>query len=355
MNAVPPPRANPDLLDHEAAEKAFLDRWRSGRMAHAWLIAGPAGIGKATLAYRIARFVLANGEGTRGGPLAIPADHPVFHRVASGGHTDLMVLSRETGQGGDGPRTVIGVDAVRAASRFLSLTAGEAGWRVVILDSADELNANGANALLKVLEEPPTRAMILVVSHVPGRLPATVRSRCCRLRLDRLAEPAMRALMDRMLPGVDADDREGLLALSEGSIGRALAMAEARGLDLLREIMGLLAGLPALDMPALHGFGDRLARRDAEASWRTTMHLWLWWLARVARAAVAPPAALAGGEIVPGEAGIARAVIARAGLERLVEVWEKTAALIAQADGANLDRKQVVIGVFGQLQTAMRR
>ena len=150
-------------------------------------------------------------------------------------------------------------------------------------------------------------------------------------------------------------DREGLLILAEGSIGRALAMTEAGGLELLGEIMGLLADLPALDMPALHGFGDRLARRDAEATWRMAMQLWLWWLARITRAGVTAPMALAGGEIVPGEARIAGDVITRAGLESLVRVWEKTAALIARAEGANLDRKQVVIGVFGQLQTVMRR
>ncbi len=354
MNALPAPRENPDLVGQEAAEKVFFDRWRSGRLAHAWLITGPAGIGKATLAYRIARFLLADGEGTQGGPLAIPTDHPVFHRVASGGHVDLMVLSREAGQGGDGPRTVIGVDAVRAAGRFLSLTAGQSRWRVVILDSADELNANGANALLKVLEEPPANTVILLVCHVPGRLPATVRSRCCRLKLGRLAEPEMRALIEKMLAEVDADDREGLLALADGSIGRALALVEARGLELFREVIGLLAGLPALDVPALHSFGDRLARRDAEAAWRTAMHLWLWWLARIVRAGTTSSGALAGGEIIPGEAEIAQAVIRRAGVERLVEVWEKSAALIAQADRVNLDRKQVVIGAFHQLQTAMR-
>lgn len=354
MSDRTPPRANPSLLGHDAAEAVFLGRWRSGRLPHAWMITGPAGIGKATLAFRIARFVLANGEGGAGGALAIPADHPVFRRVASGGHTDLLVLSRVDGEAGTAPRTIIGVDEVRAAGRFLSLTAGESGWRVVVIDSADELNTNAANALLKMLEEPPAKTLILLVCHVPGRLLATVRSRCCRLALTRLAEPVMHTLIEQALPEIDPADREGLLALAEGSIGRAVALAEADGLDLFRELIGFAAGLPTLDVPALHGFGDRLARRDAESAWRTAMQLWLWWLARIARAGAAPPLALAGGEIVSGEAEVARAVIARAGLERVVEVWEKCAALIAQADSVNLDRKQVVIGAFHHLQTAMR-
>ena len=145
------------------------------------------------------------------------------------------------------------------------------------------------------------------------------------------------------------------MVLAEGSMGRAVEIAEGRGLDVLREILGHISLLPALDMPALHSFGDRLARREAETAWRTAMHLWLWWIARISKAgATTTPATFAGGEITQGEAEIARTLIARTGLERLVEVWEKSAALIAQAEGVNLDRKQVVIGVFHQLQTAMR-
>ncbi len=247
-------------------------------MPHAWLIAGPQGIGKATLAYRIARFVLSGGAGET---LSVAADHPVFRRVASGGHADLLTLARDLQ--GEGPSTVIGVDAVRAAGAFVHLTAGEGGWRVLVVDTADDLNSNAANALLKILEEPSDRTLILLVSHSASRLLPTIRSRCCRLPLHRLPECAMEDVLRRA--GVDSGELGTLLAIAEGSPGRALALLEADGVALLETVIGFAAALPDIDLPALHEFADRLARRDAEPAYRTAMRIFLWWIARVARAA----------------------------------------------------------------------
>ncbi|MCY4407885.1 MAG: DNA polymerase III subunit delta', partial [Rhodospirillaceae bacterium] len=178
--AWPPPRENPHLVGHEPAAGALVEAWGSGRLAHAWLIAGPRGIGKATLAYRFARFVLAGKEGIDG--LTMAPEHPVFRRIAAGGHSDLAVIERGLGDRGR-LRAEIVVDDVRKANAFLSLTAGEGGWRVVIVDAADEMNRNAANALLKRLEEPPSRVLFLLVSHAPSRMPATLRSRCRLLSL----------------------------------------------------------------------------------------------------------------------------------------------------------------------------
>ena len=182
------PRENPDLIGHERAEAVLLDAWNSGRMPHAWLICGPRGIGKATLAFRLARFVLARGSlasdslfagGKAAEPDSLkvdPAD-PVFRRVAAGGHADLLTLERGYEREGGRRRGSIVIDDVRKAGRLMGLTAGEGGWRVLVVDAADDLNVNAANALLKQLEEPPKRALILLVSHAPGRLQATIRSR----------------------------------------------------------------------------------------------------------------------------------------------------------------------------------
>ena len=336
------PRENPALVGHEAAEAVFLAAWRGGRVPHAWLIAGPEGIGKATLAYRIARFVLSGGEGDS---LHLAADHPVFRRVASGGHADLLTLARDPA--GQGPSTVIGVDAVRAAGAFVHLTAGEGEWRVLVVDTADELNANAANALLKILEEPSDRTLILLVSHSASRLLPTLRSRCCRLPLRRLPDAAMEDIMRRA--GV-AGDLAKLMAIADGSPGRALALIEAGGVELLESLVGFAAALPDIDLPALHEFADRLARRDAEAAYRTAMRILLWWIARVARAGAD------GGlpEIVGGEGEAAARIASRAGLDRLALLWEKCARLIDQAESVNLDRKQVVLGAFRQFQSAMR-
>ncbi len=344
------PRENPALFGHEAAEAVFLSAWRSGRVPHAWLIAGPQGIGKATLAFRIARFVLAGGDAGEDGSLAVAEDRPVFRRVASGGHSDLLTLSRDLT--GDRPKTSIEVAAVRAAGDFVHLTAAEGTWRAVVVDSADELNPNAANALLKILEEPSDNTLILMVSHSPGRLLPTIRSRCCRLALDRVADAAMREILTRGGAGVEPGDLARLLAVAEGSPGRAFALLEAGGLELLDTVVGLAATLPDLDLPALHEFSDRLTRRDAEPAYRTAMQLFLWWIARVARAGA--DGGLPGEEVVEGEGKAASNVAARAGLDRLATLWEKCARLIDRAESVNLDRKQVVLGAFRQLQSAMR-
>jgi DNA polymerase-3 subunit delta' len=341
--------ANPDLLGQTVAEEILLSAWSSGRLPHGWLLSGPQGIGKATLAYRFARFVLAGGP--RPDTLAIPTDHPIFRRVAAGGHSDLMTLERPEGEGGE-KKTVIPVDEVRRANTFLRLTAGEGGWRVLIVDSADDLNDNAANALLKILEEPPGRALVLLVSHVPGGLPATIRSRCCRVVLQRLETSTVESLLGRNHPELDAGDRRALARLAEGSIGRALALHEAGGLALYREILDLLTAVPRLDTTTLHRFGEKLARRDAEPAYRTTTDLLLWWLARLVRSGAAggTPA----DEVVPGEAACVRRLLGRAGLDQWAGVWEKVARSFAQTDGLNLDRKQAVLAAFFDIEAAAR-
>src|SRR5947209_1685077 len=207
------PRETLSLYGHAEAEQAFLTAYRGGRMPHAWLIGGVGigGIGKATLAYRMARFLFAHPDQAaedvrKSSSLALPADHPVARRIAAQGHPDLLALERVEDEKGKMP-TMISVDLVRRTIGFFGSTAGEGGWRVCIVDSADELNPSGANALLKILEEPPAKALLLVVSHAPGRLLPTIRSRCRRLMLRPLAAADVaRATADAL--GRDANDAE---------------------------------------------------------------------------------------------------------------------------------------------------
>ena len=352
MSEPPPePRLNPCLLGHETAERTFLDAWNSGRLAHAWLICGPRGIGKATLAYRIARFVLAGGGeggGLFGGApetLAIGEDHPVFRRIASGGHADFKVVERGwTDDKMTKLRSEIVVEDVRGVGGFLSLTPGEGGWRVVVVDAADEMNRNAANAILKLLEEPPRNALILLVSHSPGRLLPTIRSRCRRLMLPPLSEPVVSRLLAEYRPDLAPADVVALARLGEGSIGKALALAGEGGLDLYREMIGLLAQLPRLDVPALHGLADRVARSDADAMWRTVSELFGWWLARLVRVGGRGDGATT--EVVEGETALMTRLLAAAGLERWLEVWEKVTFLFARTDAVNLDRKQALLTAF---------
>jgi DNA polymerase-3 subunit delta' len=358
MTADPPldPRHNPLLVGQEAAEAEFLQAWQSGRLAHAWLLTGPRGIGKATLAFRIARFVLSGGPAPAGlwgdaepASLQMPAEAPIFRRVASGGHADFKLIERGWSDDNHTRRkSEIVVDDVRDVGGFLSLTPAEGGWRVVIVDAADEMNRSSANAILKILEEPPKRALLLLVSHSPGRLLPTIRSRCRRLALPPLPTASVAALLRRYRPDLGDDAAAGLAGLAGGSIGHALALQEQGGFDLYRDMVALLGGLPQLPGPALHDFTDRIGRNsDALALFGTLLR---GWLADSAHVAVAG----GGRAVLPGEADLQKRLVALVGLERWTALWERLGTLFERGDAVNLDGKQVVLNAFLSLERACR-
>jgi len=361
--AIPEPRANPDLLRYEQAERALREGFDSGRLAHAWLIAGPPGIGKATLAFRFARFVLAGGGADSGGlfgdalpepagNLHVDPDDPVFRRVASGGHPDLLTIERSVNPKRNRLRSEIIVDDVRRIGHFFAHAPAEGGWRVVVVDTAEEMNRHAANAVLKVLEEPPSRALLLLVSHAPGRLLPTIRSRCRLLTVPRLESGVVEALIGRYRPDVSGTDRACLANLADGSIGRAITLANHGGLALHGELMDLLREIPGADVEALHKFADRFGRAGGENAFSVFEDLLRRWLQRLirCRAGVAP----ADGTIEDDEAALIARLAPAAGLDRWLEVWEKTTGLLGRVDGANLDRKQVFLNVFLDFERAVR-
>jgi DNA polymerase-3 subunit delta' len=353
------PRRNPALTGHDLAEQALLQAAESGRMPHAVILGGPRGIGKATLAFRFARWLLAqpdSGEtgGLFGAPppsasLALDTGHPVARRISAGGHADLLTVERGWDPKRKKFRDEIVVDDVRAVSNFLRLTSAEGGWRIVIVDSADEMNRNAANALLKILEEPPRRALLLLVCHAPGRLLPTIRSRCRMIGLQALAMDEVTTLLKTHLPEADAAEHLALAGLSDGSIGQALDLAEAGGLDLYRQLIALLDGLPQVDGVALHRLADKLSRPDAADSYATFTGLLVDWLHRMVVTGAGAPG---GPEVVAGETALAARLAAAGRLDRWVDVWEKLRALFIQADSVNLDRKQVVLDAFFALEAA---
>src|SRR5216684_3272382 len=353
-----PPWRSDRLLGHEAAETTMLAAYQSDRLHHAWLLAGPRGIGKATLAWRFARFLLSGeGEGGLfgGGPesLDVAADAPGRSLVDARSHPDLFHLRRTLNPDTGRMRAEIAVDDVRELGAFMHMTPAMGQWRVAIVDAADEMNRNSANAVLKILEEPPPNAVLLIVAHAPGRLLPTIRSRCRRLVLQPLSDEIVVRLLGDYAPGVKEEERAVLARLSEGSIGRALELAGAGSLDLYREMVDVLATLPELDMARLHGFAERFARRgeEANAAWRSLNYLFDSWLKGLARLAAVGGEAAA---IVPSERGLQARLASAASLDRWMEAWEKAADLLSRADAVNLDRKQTVLGSFLALQSAMR-
>jgi DNA polymerase-3 subunit delta' len=335
-NALPHPRETLPWFGHDEAERGLLEAYRGGRMPHAWLIGGPPGIGKATLAYRMARFVLAYPDCAApqvqsAGSLALPADHRAVRLIASQGHPDLLVLERRPGESG-ALRTVIAVEDVRRLVPFLGSTAGEAGWRVVVVDSADELNAAGANALLKLLEEPPRRCLFLIVSHAPGRLLATIRSRCRRLLLRPLAPADIARAVGAAL-GRDPEDAavQKAAAAADGSVAHAIALIGGPLLAVRERVIELLARLPATDPRAIHALAESLERADRLVL-TTFVDAVRDWLS-------------AG---LQGEPRDGRR------LKRLAQAWEDVNRTARDVEMYNLERKPLVFKVFGWLAEAAR-
>ena len=354
------PRRTADLLGHDAAERALLGAFNSGRLPHAWLITGPKGVGKATLAYRFARFLLGQGgahagDGLFGAPppppsLDLDPASALFRRIAAEGHADLLTVERSVNDRTGKLRGEIAVDDVRRLPGFFSLTAAEGGYRVAIVDSADEMNRNAANALLKILEEPPARAVLLILANAPGGLLPTIRSRCRRLTLRPLEDALVVEVLQRRLPEGAPEERQALARLAEGSPGRAIALGRLGGVAVYTELMDLLRPLPELDIGKLHAFGDNLSRRENLPAYQVMTDLLGWWLTRLIRSAAAGPPP----EIAGGEAALAMRLTQGRGLDRWLEVWEKVGRLVERADSINLDRKQVVLNAFTTLARAAR-
>ena len=288
---APHPRQTRHLFGQQAAEAAFLDAYGAGRLHHGWLLSGPRGVGKATLAWRIARFLLATpppeADGLFGAEpvpqtLDVDPEHPVARRIAAGSAQGLAAVTRTVNEKTDRMRAEIVVDDIRRLHRFFGLSSADGGRRVVIVDAADEMTASAANALLKMLEEPPARTTILLVSHQPSALLPTIRSRCRTLRLDPLGPADLQAALDQT--GIDLPaETDHLTALAAGSVGAALRVLSLDGLALYSELMAILASLPQLDRGRALALAETAAQRNASERFELLLTLIETALARLAR------------------------------------------------------------------------
>ncbi|MEM8958359.1 MAG: DNA polymerase III subunit delta' [Pseudomonadota bacterium] len=357
---APHPRETPRLFGQEAAEAEFLAAAASGRRHHAWLIAGPEGIGKATLAWRIARHLIATpateaglfGDAPAPASLDVAPDHPVARRIAALSEPGLFLLRRPWDPDRKRLRQDITVEAARGLQRFFGLSAAEGGHRVVIVDAADELNTNAANALLKLIEEPPARATLLMVCHRPSALLPTIRSRCRLLRCAPLSPDAL----TRALAQAGADLPEGseqmarLEHLSAGSPGIAWDLLMQDGLELDRAVGMLFASLPGHDRRAALKLADRLGTAAKAPERRLFYRLLSQEIAAIARAGIVTPTdpldpASWRRTLAPGP-GAAR---------HWAEIHQSLGARLAHAEAVNLDPHSVILDMVRRIDEVAAR
>lgn len=365
LGNFPHPRETTVIHGLDAPARALADAFGDGRMHHGWLLCGPRGIGKATLAYQFARYAFARpdqrgGDDMLGGGFALDVDpaSSAARQVTALSHPGLLLLRRPYDPKEKRFKTAITVDEVRRLRSFLGHTAEEDAWRVVIVDAVDEANIAAANALLKSLEEPPPRTVFLLISAEPGRLLATIRSRCRKLDIPGLDDASLRSAATAAITAaggeVPADAAwPRLLELSHGSVRRLIGLSTADGLKLADWIEDLLGGLPRLDRMKVHQLADELAPAAAEQRFNAFLDLLLEAMADVAReATLGGPAH--GSSKTAGRARLAARLTGAGSLATWAALWETVVRERADAQLLNLDRKALILGTMARLEGATR-
>lgn len=335
---APHPRDAQALFGHAEAERRLLEAYRSGMLPQAWIIGGREGIGKATLAWRFARFLFVHPDPRApavqaASHLGVPADHPAVRRVSSLSHGDLALLRRQWNEKTKRHFTEIRVDDVRDALALFHQASGEGGWRICIIDCAEHLNRSSANALLKIVEEPPPRSLFLMVAHRPANVLATLRSRSRMLLLEPLNDQEVAAAVETLGPfyanrsGVEI---EAAAARAGGSAREALRLLQGDGLQLSKRIDGVLTRLPRLDWAAIHSLADSVSGRDSEDGFQALLLAVYDWLDGRVRA---------GGE--PRR------------LAAFAQAWERIGEAAREVEALNLDRRPFVLGLFDDLAGAV--
>jgi DNA polymerase-3 subunit delta' len=328
LDGAVPPAQTAKLFGHPEAERFLAESYASGKGHHAVLIEGPEGIGKATLAFRFANHVLSHPDPQSAPDFLADPDpaSPVSRQIASGASHNLLHLTRPTDEKTGKVRQAITVDEVRRAGHFFSQTSGTGNWRIVIIDPADDLNRNAANAILKILEEPPKRSMFLVLSHAPGKLLPTIRSRCMPLKMSPLGDADLR----QALGALRADPGDAVIAAAKGSVSEALKLLNYGGAAIIAAFDEALSTTGPAARKVMHKLADVLSAKDSDIVFGFFIsHLGDELMAR-ARAA------------------------ARAGDIRTAEHNARLSSSITErltvAQAYNLDRKQTILTILDEIR-----
>ena len=341
---TPHPRESYNCFGHAETERGLLRYCFSGHLPQAFIVGGPPGVGKATLAWRLARFLLANPDqaaaaGAARADLFVAPDHPVSRQIAALAHPDLVLLRREWNEKDKRFLTEIRVEDVRRAIHMFQQAAGRGGYRICILDCAEGLNPSSANALLKLIEEPPPRSLFLIVAHRPGRMLATLRSRCQKILLKLLPAADIGHVVAALGPPWSAASEAKLtaaIARAHGSIHNVLRLLDDRGIELDSNLGGMLDDLPRIDWSKVHALADRVAARNNGKDYETMLAAIDDWLdTRVRRGAQSPGANCA--RLAP-----------------YALVWEKLSEAARETETFNLDKRPFVLSLFADLAAAAR-
>ncbi len=334
---APHPRETFELVGHAEAESALLDALKTNRLPHAFIIGGETGIGKATLAWRLARFVLANPDPAAvyaARDLAVEPNHPAARKIRALSHGNVFLLRREWHEKTKRHFTEISVEDVRQAAHMFQHCAGAEAYRICIVDSADELSRSAGNALLKLVEEPPPRSLFLIVAHRPGLVPPTLRSRCRALLLRPLSVGEILAVIDKLgqpWTQIDPATRSAAAERAQGSVSAALRLLAENGLERDRIVHRLLDNLPAVDWRAVHALANQVAGRDNEADFDRLMTSIIGWI----DTRLHSEAGRGAGRLAP-----------------LAEAWEKAAEAAREAEVMNLDKRPLILSIFADLAAA---
>lgn len=357
------PRESNLCLGHAQTEQTLLDLINSGNIPHAMIFAGPVGIGKSTMAFRLARYLLKNGTDNHtqdslfgdapaeATTLDIPSDDPVFAKVTSGGHPDLLTIERQIDTKKGTKKNNLDVETARKVAPFLRMTSASNGWRVVIVDDADSMNRNAQNALLKILEEPPSNALLILITHRLGAIIPTIRSRCRTLSFDPLSEDILAQLMTREVGGTLSDQDNKLLAsLAAGSIGAAQKIIETKGLETAQNVLTIFERWPNFNWVDIHHLADSAGRANQIDSFRNIEETFLWMIEQIIFAKAKNQNELS----APLNTALFTKICADYPLETWLKIFETLKDHFAQAHFANLDKKQAVLGAFNLITPQTR-